>query len=148
MLAPKFDHYWVFSEVESALKEWVAAYPNLCKLESAGKSGEGRDIWAVTMTNRATGCPCAKSAFYFDGNHHAGEVTGSMISMYTIKQLFHRGGIFTLAHRLISLLKPKLPSGQRMSIEESQRKMSTKEWTSIPVPSDNPCFLAEGVGQK
>lgn len=91
-MAPKFDHYWLFSEVESALKEWAAQYPHLCALESIGKSGEGRDIWAVTMTNTATGCAASKPAFYFDGNHHAGEVTGSMISMYTIKYLLENFG--------------------------------------------------------
>ena len=91
-MSPKFDHYWLFSEVESALKEWAAAYPHLCTLESAGKSGEGRDIWAVTMTNGATGPASSKPAFYFDGNHHAGEVTGSMISMYTIKFLLENYG--------------------------------------------------------
>ncbi|MGE5580859.1 MAG: M14 family metallopeptidase [Bacillota bacterium] len=91
-MAPKFDHYWLFSEVESALKEWAAEYPRLCALESIGKSGEGRDIWAVTITNAATGCASSKPAFYFDGNHHAGEVTGSMISMYTVKYLLENYG--------------------------------------------------------
>jgi len=91
-MAPKFDHYWLFSEVEGALKEWASAYPNLCVLESAGKSGQGREIWAVTLTNAASGCASSKPAFYFDGNHHAGEVTGSMISMYTIKYLLENYG--------------------------------------------------------
>lgn len=91
-MAPKFDHYWLFSEVESALKEWAAEYPHLCALESIGKSGEGRDIWAVTLTNTTTGCASSKPAFYFDGNHHAGEVTGSMISLYTIKYLLENYG--------------------------------------------------------
>jgi len=89
----KFDHYWVFSEVESALKEFAASYPNLCTIESAGKSGEGRDIWAVTITDRSAGCPPGeKPAFYFDGNHHAGEVTGSMILVYTVKHLLESFG--------------------------------------------------------
>jgi murein tripeptide amidase MpaA len=44
------------------------------------------------MTNTATGCAASKPAFYFDGNHHAGEVTGSMISMYTIKYLLENFG--------------------------------------------------------
>ena len=36
------------------------------------------------MTDSATGRVRDKPAFYFDGNHHAGEVTGSMISLYVI----------------------------------------------------------------
>lgn len=91
-MVAKFDHYWLFSEVEAALKDWAASYPHLCTLEPVGKSGEGRDIWAVTMTNSATGCASSKPAFYFDGNHHAGEVTGSMISMYTVKYLLENYG--------------------------------------------------------
>ncbi len=44
------------------------------------------------MTDASTGPASKKPAFYFDGNHHAGEVTGSMISMYTIKYLLENYG--------------------------------------------------------
>jgi murein tripeptide amidase MpaA len=83
----KFDHYFAYKELEEALKTLSAEYPSLCSLESIGKSPEGRDIWAVTMTDSATGEARDKPAFYFDGNHHAGEVTGSMISLYVIDYL-------------------------------------------------------------
>lgn len=141
MLAPKFDHYWVFSEVESALKEWVAAYPNLCKLESAGKSGEGRDIWAVTMTNRATGCPCAKSAFYFDGNHHAGEVTGSMISMYTIKHLLENYGkddrVTRILDRYAVYAIPRIsPDGAEVYLTTPDTLRSVPRFYPYPNPED------------
>ncbi|HHY75659.1 MAG TPA: carboxypeptidase [Firmicutes bacterium] len=88
----RFDHYYLYGELESALKGLAEKYPRLMTLESAGKTPEGRDIWAVTITDRETGCPSAKPAFYFDGNHHAGEVTGSMISMYIIDYLLKNYG--------------------------------------------------------
>lgn len=87
-----FDHYWDFRELESALRGWASEYPDLCTLESIGKSGEGRDIWAVTVTNKKVGRSDKKPAFYIDGNHHAGEVTGSMISLYTVKHLLANYG--------------------------------------------------------
>ncbi len=82
-----FDKYLTYPELTDYLKKTTEAYPNLVSMESAGKSFEGRDIWALTITNRATGCPCKKPAIYVDGNIHAGEVTGCMVAVYLIDYL-------------------------------------------------------------
>ncbi len=140
-MAPKFDHYWVFSELESALKEWAAAYPNLCTLESVGKSGEGRDIWAVTMTNGATGCASKKPAFYFDGNHHAGEVTGSMISVYTIKYLLENYGkddrVTKVLDRCAVYAIPRIsPDGAEVYLTTPETLRSVPRFYPYPNPEE------------
>ena len=140
-MAPKFDHYWLFSELEEALKELAAAYPDLCVLESAGKSGEGRDIWAVTMTSSATGCASSKPAFYFDGNHHAGEVTGSMISMYTIKYLLENYGKDDRATRVLDRFAvyaiPRIsPDGAEVYLTTPDTLRSVPRFYPYPNPEE------------
>ena len=87
-----FDKYLTYGELTEYLRKSVEAYPDLASLESAGKSYEGRDIWAVTLTNRATGEPEKKPAIYVDGNIHAGEVTGCMVALYLIDYLLDNFG--------------------------------------------------------
>jgi len=87
-----FDKYLTYQELTGYLSNTAGAYPNLASLESAGKSYEGRDIWALTLTSRATGCPCKKPAIYVDGNIHAGEVTGCMVAAYLIDYLVDNYG--------------------------------------------------------
>ncbi len=97
-----FDHYYSFSEIESQLKALAGSYPDLAELSSVGKSPQGRDLWAITITDKSTGDHAEKPAFYIDGNHHAGEVTGSMISMYTAKHLL---GEYGKDERVTKILK-------------------------------------------
>jgi len=79
-----FDHYYRYEELTDLVHAYAEKYPEFVSVESAGKSHEERDIWAVTVTNRETGEPGDKPAMYVDGNIHAGEVTGSVTCMYLI----------------------------------------------------------------
>ncbi len=87
-----FDHFYKYDEIVSYLNEAVRQFPDFASLESIGKSYEGRDIWCLTVTNHATGPHSEKPAMYIDGNIHAGEVTGSHVVLYTIKQLLETYG--------------------------------------------------------
>jgi len=82
-----FDHYWRYEELTKYLHDVEEAYPSLVKLEEIGKSYENRPVWALTLTNTDTGPAHEKPAFYADANIHAGEVTGSMVLLYTIDYL-------------------------------------------------------------
>jgi murein tripeptide amidase MpaA len=81
---PDFTRYYRFDDLTAHLHALVAARPELAQITSIGQSLEGRDLWLVTLTNRATGEPLAKPAYWIDGNTHAGEVTGSTACLYTI----------------------------------------------------------------
>lgn len=91
-VAITFDRYYKYDELTSYLQAVAAAYPELATLSSAGKSYEGREIWVVTLTNQATGMADSKPAIYVDGNIHAGEVTASMVCLYTIDYLLSNYG--------------------------------------------------------
>ena len=82
-----YDHYYGYAELTRSLGMMVGQHPELASLESIGRTVQGRDIWAVTLTSAATGQPRSKPAIYIDGNHHAGELVGSMVALHTIDYL-------------------------------------------------------------
>jgi len=80
-------HFHTHEELTDLLGAWAAAYPALMAFTSIGQSYEHRDIWAVTVTNTATGPADEKPALYVDGNMHAGEVTGCAVALHTLHYL-------------------------------------------------------------
>ncbi len=61
----------------------MAAHPNLVKLESMGKSFQGREMWVLTISDFKTGNSDRKPAMYIDGNIHSNEIQGSEFALYT-----------------------------------------------------------------
>ena len=88
----RFDRYLTYDELVAELERLADSFPALVQMESAGKSYQNRDIWALTITNRETGPPEDKPALYLDGNIHAGEVTGSMLCLYAARYLVEKHG--------------------------------------------------------
>lgn len=86
------DKYHTYAEIVDLLNQWHAAFPELTKVYSIGKTYEGRDMWLIEITNHATGCADNKAAYYIDANFHAGEVTGSAVALYTISHLLENYG--------------------------------------------------------
>lgn len=84
------DRYYPYDPLTALLRGWVATYPGLATLGSLGRSGEGRELWVVTITNRATGPDREKPAYYIDANIHAAEVTTSSVALATIHHLLTR----------------------------------------------------------
>jgi murein tripeptide amidase MpaA len=90
MPAIHFDRFYRYDDLTRLLHEFAAEYPHLFKVESIGKSHEGRDVWLVTATNFASGPDIEKPALWVDGNLHASEVAGSTANLYFIKSLADR----------------------------------------------------------
>lgn len=82
MNKPPFDQYYRYDEMTQLLRDFAQAFPELATLESIGQSYEGRDIWALTITQTATGPDREKPGFYVDGNIHGSEVTASVTALY------------------------------------------------------------------
>lgn len=83
----KFDRYYRYDQLTEILQDWANEYPTLCKVESIGKSYEGRDIWLMTVTNFDTGTDTDKPALWVDGNIHATEVSPSSAALYLLNKL-------------------------------------------------------------
>ncbi|MBT9175709.1 MAG: Carboxypeptidase T [Firmicutes bacterium] len=99
--AVTFDRYLRYQELTDALHAFNEKYPDFVTLASVGKSYEGRDIWAVTLTNSRSGLPAEKPGMYVDGNIHAGEVTGSMAALHLIDYLLSRYGADEMVTKLL-----------------------------------------------
>ncbi len=92
MRKPRFDKYYRYEELTRLLKTYAKEYPNLFKLQSIGKSHEGRDVWLITATNFKSGPDIEKPALWVDGNLHASEVAASAAALYHIHSLVTRYG--------------------------------------------------------
>jgi len=120
-----FDRYYEYDEMTEVLEQLCGEYPQLASMESIGKSYEGRDVWVVTITDMKAGAADDKPAYYIDANHHAGEVTGSMVALYTIVHLLeNHGGDEKITRLLQNFTLYIVP---RVSPDGSQRYLSTAD---------------------
>ena len=78
-----WNRYNTYDGVVDIMQRIAKAYPNLTRLESIGKSVEGRDIWLLAVSDFKTGDPNRKPAMYIDGNIHSNEIQGAEFSLYT-----------------------------------------------------------------
>ena len=89
---PRFNKFHRYDELTKLLKAYAREYPKLFRLESIGKSYEGRDVWLITATNFKSGEDADKPALWVDGNIHASEVTASAACLYFIHTLATKYG--------------------------------------------------------
>lgn len=83
----RFDTYYDNEALQERLAWLVAQHPHILRLETLGRSYEGRDIPLVVATNRATGPDSEKPAFWMDGNIHATELTASAATLYFLHRV-------------------------------------------------------------
>lgn len=76
-----FDHILHYDELTKLLQAWASERPGLLKVESIGKTAEGRAIWFLTLTNTGTGTALAKPGMVVDGNMHATEWAGGVAAL-------------------------------------------------------------------
>jgi hypothetical protein len=88
----RFDHYYTYDQMVSALKLLNKSYPDLTSLEVVGKSEEGRDIYLITINNKATGTASEKPGVYVDGNIHGNEIQASEVCLYLANRLLENFG--------------------------------------------------------
>ena len=90
-----FERYYDVEALYAAMNVLHKAYPKRSRLESMGKSREGRDLLVMTLFDPSTGDPDKKPAMYVDGNTHGNEVQASEVCLWIIKVLLTRGDAWT-----------------------------------------------------
>ena len=125
-----FAHYHTYDEVTAILRKWAADYPNLIDLYSVGKSFEGRDIWQITITNKATGKDTDKPAMFIEGNRHSGEVTAAESALWFAWHILGGYGSDPAMTKLVDTktlyVKVKNnPDGSEMYLNTAQSNRST-----------------------
>ncbi|MFN0205287.1 MAG: M14 family metallopeptidase [Planctomycetota bacterium] len=89
MIDIAWNRFYDYDEITQHLKNIAAARPELCKLESIGKSYEGREMWVLTIQNTKTGKELEKPAIWVDGNIHGNEVQGAEACVYLAAHLLN-----------------------------------------------------------
>ncbi len=78
-----WNKYYTPAGVEDFCNKLAAAHPGLVSLGTLGKSYQGRNINVLTISDKSTGNPDQKPAFWIDGNIHSIELQGTEMAMYT-----------------------------------------------------------------
>lgn len=75
------------TDVDRILKQVETNYPQLAKVETIGKSTDGRDILAINIQNRFVVSDQPKKAVIFDAMHHAREVMTPEVALDIVEYL-------------------------------------------------------------
>lgn len=138
-----FDHYYRYDELTNILNQFAQAHPKLVRIESIGKSHEGRDVWLATLTNADTGTDKVKPAFWIDGNIHASEVSPASACIYFINYLLTNYGTDpevtkALDTRAFYICPRVNPDGAELALADSPRviRSSTRPYPYDEEPID------------
>jgi murein tripeptide amidase MpaA len=104
--ALSFDHFYGHDELSSLLRAWAEGRPDVVRLESIGRSFEGRDIWLVTLTNVETGPALEKPGFLVEAHMHSVEWTASTAALHLIQRVLEGYGSEEKATRAASTSSP------------------------------------------
>ena len=121
-----FDKFYKYDELTRLLEGFATEHSSLCRLDSIGKSYEGRDIWLMTLTNCDTGPDRDKPALWLDANIHATEVTGSTAALHLINKLVTEYGSNDKVTRAMDTrvfyVAPRLnPDGAELALADRPR---------------------------
>jgi murein tripeptide amidase MpaA len=130
-----FDRHPRYEELTTWLHEYADEYPDLVELSSIGLSYEGRDLWMMTVTNRAIGSHLDKPALWLDGNIHATETTASVALVHLVDHLCRGFGTDERIRRALDTrtfyVVPRVnPDGAELALAEvpSVVRSNTRAW--------------------
>ena len=138
MRNPSFDKYFKYTEITEILKQYAAEYPHIMKLESIGKSYEGRDIWVAKVTNWDTGPDIEKPAYYVDAGIHSFEVSTANTALNVLHYLMENYGkdemvTDCLDTRAIYILPRVNPDGAELTLADHPKLV---RGVTRPYPDD------------
>ncbi len=120
-----FDHILRYDELTTLLQQWAGARPDLVQLDSLGKTPQGREMWFLTLTNRATGPGAQKPALLVDGNMHATEWAGGVAALHFVHRLLASYGSDARVTRLLDtrtvyVLPRMTPDGVEATLDQGR----------------------------
>jgi hypothetical protein len=137
----RFDRYYSYDDVVTALKVLHEAYPKLTKLEVVGKSEESRAIYALTINNPKTGEELSKPGVYVDGNIHGNEIQAGEVCLYYANMLLTKYGenekITKVVDRNVHYIIPVVNVDGRYHFFEDANTMHSSRSIRVPKDDDN-----------
>jgi len=98
---PNAGLYHTYAEINDELHQLAAAHPQIAQVSLIGKSVEGRDLWAIKISDNVTQAE-AETAVVFLGGHHAREWIAVDVPFLLAKHLLNRYGADTAITRLVN----------------------------------------------
>jgi len=134
-----FDRWHDVPELYADMKKLADAYPKFCRLESIGKTHEGRDIMLMKINNPETGPELSKAAMYIEANIHGNEIQGGEVCLYTIWYLMENYGRIDRIKRLVDervfyIVPTVNPDGRQYFMEKPGDNARSGH---VPVDDDN-----------
>jgi len=143
----RFDHYYTLEQVYEAVQAINKAYPEMTKVEEAGKSEEGRPIYAVTINNPKTGAALTKPGIYVDGNIHGNEIQGGEICLYLMDYLLGNYGknkdVTELLGKKVFYVIPVVNPDGRWHFMKDANTSDSNRSLRIPVDDDKDGLVDE-----
>ncbi|NCV90308.1 MAG: carboxypeptidase, partial [Betaproteobacteria bacterium] len=138
-----FSRFYRHDELSALLHDLVRDHPDRLRIDSMGKSHEGRDIWVLTLTRFATGAAEHKPALWVDGNIHAAELLASTAVLYFLDHLLRHDESDARVRHLLDTrafyLVPRLcPDGAELALSDRPRhiRSSTRAYPFEDAPLD------------
>jgi hypothetical protein len=133
-----FNRWHDVNELYSDMARLEKAFPKFLKLQSMGKSFEGRDVMVMTINNPETGAELSKAAMYIDANIHGNEIQGGEVCLYTIWYLMENYGKIEEVTRLVNervfyIVPTVNPDGRQFFMEKDGNARSGH----VPTDDDN-----------
>lgn len=145
----RWNYFRNYSEATGLLKQLAAAHPEICTLQSVGKSYDGRDLWVMTLTdskNEPAG-QSAKPGFWIDGGIHANEIQSVDVVLYTAWFICESHGRNSevdrlLKERVIYLMPMMSPDSRDAHMNEANTTHSPRTG-QMPIDDDRDGFTDE-----
>jgi hypothetical protein len=146
-VAVSWNKYYDYGGITEICKKIAAAYPDLVKIESLGKSFLGKDIWGLTITNFKVGNANKKPGIYIDGNIHSNEIQGAEFTLYTAWYLTESFADTKFVQELLAdkvfYLVPTINPDARDSYMHKPNTSSSPRSGVIPIDNDGDGLLNE-----
>ena len=142
MTKPRFDRYFRFDELTDFLTDLQRQHDHLMKLESIGRSFQGRHIWLCRVTDFASGDDTHKPAIWVDANIHSAELSGSTLCLLLLQKLvdgYGKDPVLThcLQTRTFYICPRVNPDGAEWALA-SVPKLVRSSVRPYPYPLDSP----------
>jgi hypothetical protein len=86
-----FAEYPTFAEITKKLQAAAAKYPRIMKLTSIGKSGKGKDLWVMKISDNV-GTDEVEPEFKYISSMHGDEITGRELTVTLIEEIGKKYG--------------------------------------------------------
>ena len=125
----QFEHFYSYEEIDGFLRALADTFSDLCRVESIGRSSEGRDIHLLTLTDFTTGSPEERPGYVIHAGIHAHELASAHAALHIAKRLLEEHAHHGLLNRTTFFVLPRLsPDGSEFCLRTSTRVRSRTDF--------------------